>query len=229
MNQEFARQYCLKAVHGGELSSAERRVLDSFLQTDVGQEYLKESNELKSHLNQIASIDLVPDPPADLKERFEALITEQIKTSRKGFWILSAILVLLCGISLVWFLLNGWSDSLIMPIIAVGCFGFCILAASASNRQILGSDDVTGQLRASRQALTTSWSRILGLALTLLPFALVIGAGYYHYGLMTAALLFTAHLILSLILIWFIFVNQRNKLRRRDSEAWDWWEGEMNS
>ena len=60
MNEEFAKQLCLKVVYGGVLSEEEKPVWDSFIETEAGQHYLSQSSEMRLVLTGIAKVDLIP-------------------------------------------------------------------------------------------------------------------------------------------------------------------------
>ena len=84
MNEELAKQLCLKVVYGGVLSEEEKPVLDSFIETEAGQQYLSQSREMRLVLTGIAKVDLIPAVPQDLAKSFVATYRGKSKTSQSA-------------------------------------------------------------------------------------------------------------------------------------------------
>ncbi len=233
MNEELAKKLCLKVVYGGHLSAEEKRVWEAYRQTEAGQDFLKGCSEMKHFLDDMATIELTPTPPTDLKVRFETLIKTQIERSRYGwrgwaFWLLpttTIVAALMTGWS---YWTSGWFAQLPLFLFGIICGGLASLVGIYCRKMISAQTDLTEYLKDQHHRANTLTSRVA----TILVFLTVPLAGgfveYYRIGWERGVLAFVTMLVMSgffLILHWI----RRRELRQADPDLWQWWDEELNN
>ena len=78
---EDAKKACLKRSFGGALDDREQELLSTFLATEEGQQYMTESNEMKSLLAGVATVE--PIDSTQMVADFEAMMRGRLQTARR--------------------------------------------------------------------------------------------------------------------------------------------------
>ena len=235
MNEELAKKLCLKVVYGGHLSAEEKRVWEAYRQTEAGQAFLQGSNEMKSYLSTMATVQLIPDPPANLKQRFEVLVREKIKPEpawRKVARWCSTLITVLLILFFLWLLLTeGWSDKLSALLFVIALLGLSLGLGSLGTRhgkKLLAQTDLANYLKQTHRQSKTLPNRIAAIAcLMIVP--VTIGLFRYHTnGLERALYEFFGILIIQGIgMAWYCYLIRRQ--RAADPDVWEWWENELEN
>tara|TARA_B110000495_G_C23036854_1_gene619578 strand:+ start:3223 stop:3924 length:702 start_codon:yes stop_codon:yes gene_type:complete len=231
MNEETTKKLCLKVLYGGHLTAEEKLVWEAYQQTDSGQTFTKESSEMKNFLDDMATVELAPDPPADLKMRFESLIKAQIDKSRTGwmglaFWIAPTMTVLVALIASWSYLTMGWFDQLPLLLFFTICMGLASLIGIHCRETISAQTDLAGYMKDNHRRAKNLSSRVATVFLVL---AVPLAGGimeYFRVGWERGILAFIMMLVIfgcNMMFIW----CRRQALRRSDPEAWQWWDQEL--
>ena len=242
MSEELAKKLCLKVVYGGHLSAEEKRVWEEYRQTEAGQAFLQRSNEMRSYLSDMATVQLIPDPPADLKQRFESIVQERFKQNRSSLWFkvprwCGTLLIGLLWLLFFWSLFTeGWSDKLSKLLIVIVSLGLPICIGSLlirySQKLFSSQTDLAEHFKQAHRRSKKLPSRIAVAACFIMtPFA--FGLFRYHtHGLERGLFDFCGVLITSCIIMTFCYClmrRQRNALKASDPDVWEWWENELEN
>lgn len=232
MSEETAKKLCLKVLYGGRLSAEEKPVWEAYLQTSSGQEFLKGSTEMKTFLDDMATVELVSAPPADLKVRFETLIREHMEESRSGwrglaFWVLPTMTVSAAILTGWGYWATGWFDQLPLLLFGIICMSLASLIGIYCRKAITAQTDLTEYLKDNHRRAKSLPRQIA----TVLVFLAVPMAGgllqYYRVGWERGVLAFVTMLVLSSFFLTLFWI-QRRALRQADPDAWQWWDQELN-
>ncbi|MED5447422.1 MAG: hypothetical protein VX304_04790 [Planctomycetota bacterium] len=225
MNEELARQLCLKVIYGGELTSEETPVFESFVQTDTGQQYLSRSREMKDTLNNIANVELVAEDQSAMINRFENLLKQNAIESQKKFPLAVSLLIgpisVLLLISMLTF---GWTGVTPLLIGALAIFGFLAIVLWKHNQRLMNEENVYELMTASHIRSRELPSRVVALLMPVLP-AILAGWGFYQFdGPESGMKYFTLCLVFTLGVTWLLTTISKNSSRSGDPEVWDWWQ-----
>ncbi len=237
MNEELAKKLCLKVVYGGHLSAEEKPVWEAYRQTKTGQAFLQGSNEMKSYLSDMATVQLIPDPPADLKQRFESIIRQRIKQAAPGFWMKAlrwnmALVIGLVFLLFCWTLYtDGWSRQGWNSLILMAGLGLFLGLGSLGTRhgkKLLAQTDLANYLKQTHRQSKTLPNRIAVIAcLVIVP--VTMGLFRYHTDGMERAIFEVCGVLIAqcLGLAWCYYLMRRQ--RAADPDAWEWWENELEN
>jgi len=227
MNEEFAKQLCLKVVYGGVLSAEEKPVWDAFMETEVGQQYLSQGREMRLALSGIAKVDLIPEAPQDLAESFLKTYRGKIEASQSAVYflgILSAAFLLL-GMTEGW--QKGFVNHVAMLLLAGVFITVPTLIMHFHNLRLREENDLIGFLKESHVKAKQIPNRVAGIVMFLLP-SLILGAyWFWREGFDSGLKNFTWCLALSLLVTGISGVISRRNFRKKDPEAFDWWQDEL--
>lgn len=227
MNEEFAKQLCLKVTYGVVLSAEEKPVWDAFMETEVGQQYLSQSSEMRLALSGIAKVDLIPEAPQDLAERFLRIYRGNIERSQSAvyfFGMLSAAFLLI-GMT------EGWQKGLVnhvaMLLIAAVFIAVPTLIVHLHNRRVREENDLIGFLKDSHVEAKQIPNRVAGVIMFLLP-SLILGVYWFWRDDFDSGLKnFTWCLALTLLVTGISVSISRRNFRKKDPDAFDWWQDEI--
>ncbi len=242
MNEELAKKLCLKVVYGGHLSAEEKPVWEAYRQTKTGQAFLQGSNEMKSYLSTMATVDLIPDPPADLKQRFEVIVREGFKQNRSSLWFkvprwYGTLLIGLLLLLFFWSLFTeGWStqlSKLLIVIVSLGlpiCIGFLLIRHY--QKLFSSQTDLAEHFKQAHRRSKKLPSRIaVAVCFIMVPFA--FGLFRYHTDGMERAIFEVCGVLIAqcLGLAWcyYLMRRQRRELKASDPDVWEWWENELEN
>ena len=225
MNEELARQLCLKVIYGGELTPEETPVFESFVQTDTGQQYLSRSREMKDTLNNIASVELVAEDQSAMINRFENLLKQNAIESQKKFPLAVSLLIgpisVLLGISM---LTQGWTGVTPLLVGVLAIFGFLAIVLWKHNQRLMNEENVYELMTASLIRSRELPSRVVALLMPGLP-AILAGWGFYQFdGPESGMKYFTLCLVFTLSVTWLLTTISKYSSRSSDPEGWDWWQ-----
>ncbi|MCH2123615.1 MAG: hypothetical protein MK165_02410 [Pirellulaceae bacterium] len=228
MNQELARQLCLKMIYGGKLTSEENLLFESFTQTAAGQQYFATSQEMKAALDNIAHVELTSVAKSVMIERFTKLLQKNAAAAQKRFplalWLLIGplgVLALLSGLTFGGNLITV----LILSVVAL----FIILLAIMRNhhRQLQNETNLFQRMKTDHCHAQKLSNRVLAILIFLIP---SIGGGWIFYQLhgITAGMKhFSLCLSFSLLITWLLIRISNKSVRSQDPEVWDWWQEEL--
>ncbi|MEE2642344.1 MAG: hypothetical protein VX768_17060 [Planctomycetota bacterium] len=227
MNEEHAKQLCLKVVYGGALSIEEKPVWDAFMETDSGKQYLSQSSEMRLALNGIAKVDLIPEPPQDLADSFvEAYrrMSEKSQSAARLMTLISAAAFLLA-------LAEGWQAGFVrevaMLLIAGTCGCISALIAIFHNHRVRKENDLIGFLKKGHTKANRIFGLLVGAILVFLP-PLAIGAYDFLQQDFASGLRKSIWCLAFMLVVMGIhpFLS-RLQLRKEDPDAFDWWQNEL--
>jgi hypothetical protein len=234
MDTKEIRTLCLKRVYGVALTEAERALVADYAQTADGSDYLRECQEVKDLLKNVADVKIKPVDHEVMVENFERTIRQKFnETVFRPWWQANSapiILGLMAGLFIV--LDDGWS------VINTLLLGICVLWLITDCFQryyyakILSRPDLYEYAKASRirsdrilhslpgRALLTAFS---GLAIAAVSYGTYWG--YQQYGIIAPAIVI--FVLIDTVAVVAIVVYQYRKLKRSDPEVWDWWAEEI--
>ena len=227
MNEEFAKQLCLKVVYGGVLSAEEKPVWDAFMETEVGQQYLSQGREMRLALSGIAKVDLIPEAPQDLAESFLKTYRGKIESSQLAVYFLGMLSAafLLLGMSEGW--QKGFVNHVAMLLLAGVFIAVPTLIVHLHNRRVREENDLIAFLKESHVKAKQTPNRVAGIVMFLLP-SLILGAYWFWRRDFDSGLKnFTWCLTCSLLITGISVVISRYNFRKKDPEAFDWWQDEL--
>ena len=227
MNEEFAKQLCLKVVYGGVLSEEEKPVWDSFIETEAGQQYLSQSSEMRLVLAGIARVDLIPTVPQNLAKSFVATYRCKIETSQSGVYLLGMLSVAFLLLGSSEWLREGFSNHAAMSLLAGVFLGMPALITHVHNKRVRSENDVIGFLKENHVKAKRISNRFVSVVMVLLP-SLALGAYWFWREDFDSGLKnFTWCLVFSLIVTGISLGVSRVVWRRANPEAYDWWQDEL--
>ena len=230
MDTKEIRTLCLKHVYGAALTEAERALVDDYAQTADGRDYLRECQDGKGLLKNVADVKIKPVDHEAMIESFEHTVRQKFKQTvfrpRGETYGLPIILGLLAGLQIV---LSGWS------VINSVLLGICVLWLIATWFQryyfakILSRPDLYEYAKASRKRSDRILHSLPGLGLVVVFSGLAIAAVSYgaYWGYCEFGFIVPAIVIFVLVETVAIVVYQYRKLKRSDPEVWDWWAEEI--
>ena len=227
MNEEFAKQLCLKVAYGGVLSAEEKPAWDAFMETEVGQQYLSQSSEMRLTLSGIAKVDLIPEAPQDLAESFLKTYRGKIESSQSAVYFLGMLSAafLLVGMSEGW--QRGFVNHVAMLLLAGVFIAVPTLIVHLHNRRVREENDLIAFLKESHVKAKQTPNRVAGIVMFLLP-SLILGAYWFWRQDFDSGLKnFTWCLTCSLLVTGISVVISRRNFRKKDPEAFDWWQDEL--
>lgn len=227
MNEEFAKQLCLKVAYGGVLSAEEKPAWDAFMETEVGQQYLSQSSEMRLTLSGIAKVDLIPEAPQDLAESFLKTYRGKIESSQLAVYFLGMLSAafLLLGMSEGW--QKGFVNHVAMLLLAGVFIAVPTLIVHLHNRRVREENDLIAFLKESHVKAKQTPNRVAGIVMFLLP-SLILGAYWFWRQDFDSGLKnFTWCLTCSLLVTGISVVISRRNFRKKDPEAFDWWQDEL--
>ena len=178
MNEEFAKQLCLKVVYGGVLSAEEKPVWDAFMETGVGQQCLSQSSEMCVALSGIAKVDLIRKAPQDLAEIFLKTYRGKIKASQSAvnFQACCHLQFLLLGMTEGW--QKGFVNHVAMLLLAAVFIAVPTLIVHLHNRRVREEDDLIGFLKESHVKAKQIPNQVAGIVMFLLT-SLILDAYWF--------------------------------------------------
>ena len=227
MNEELAKQLCLKVVYGGVLSEEEKPVLDSFIETEAGQQYLSQSREMRLVLTGIAKVDLIPAVPQDLAKSFVATYRGKSKTSQSAVCFMGMLSAAFLLLALFTALQEGFVHRVAMSLLAGAFIGIPALIANMHNSRVRRENDVIGFLKENHVKGKRIWNRIFSVIILLAPSLMIGGYWYWQEGLDRGLANFTWCLVFSLIVTGISLGVSRVLWWRANPEAFDWWHDEL--
>ena len=227
MNEEFAKQLCLKVVYGGVLSEEEKPAWDSFIETEAGQQYLSQSSEMRLVLTGIAKVDLIPAVPQDLAKSFVATYRGKIETSQSAVCFMGMLSVVFLLLAVSEGLQEGFVHRVAMLLLAGAFIGIPALIANMHNSRVRRENDVIGFLKENHVKGKRIWNRIFSVIILLAPSLMIGGYWYWQEGLDRGLANFTWCLVFSLIVTGISLGVSRVLWRRENPKAFDWWHDEL--
>ena len=227
MNEELAKQLCLKVIYGGDLSAEEKPVWDAFMKTDSGQQYLSQSSEMRLTLSGIAKVGLIPETPQDLAESFLKTYRGKIESSQLAVYFLGMLSAafLLLGMSEGWE--RGFVNHVAMLLLAGVFIAVPTLIVHLHNRRVREENDLIAFLKESHVKAKQTPNRVAGIVMFLLP-SLILGAyWFWRQDFDSGFKNFTWCLTCSLLVTGISVVISRRNFRKKDPEAFDWWQDEL--
>lgn len=226
MDTEQTKTLCLKYAYESALTEAEQALVDDYIQTDDGKNYLQECREMKDLLNKVADVQIKPVDHQAMVESFEKTVRQSFKkTVFRPWWEANSppmILGLMAGLFIV---LDGWS------VINSVLLGSCVLWLITDNFQryymakILSRPDLYEYARASRRRSERMLQSVRGKALVAVFAGLAIAAvsyaaywGYREYGIIVPVIA-TFVLVQTVAIVVYQFRNHKSSA----PEVWDWW------
>ncbi|MCA9059764.1 MAG: hypothetical protein KDA85_14755 [Planctomycetaceae bacterium] len=224
------RTLCLKHVYGGTLGEAERTLINDYAQTDEGREYLQECREMKNLLTNVADVTIKPLDHEAMVESFERTVRQAFQqTIFQPWWQTNSppmILALMAGLQIA---TSGWS------MFVAALLGICVLWLITDCCQryyfakILNRPDLYEYARASRKRSDEILRSLPGRMLVILCSGLAIAAISYstYWGYSKFGVIVPAIVVFVTVEVVVIGLYQYRKLRKSDSEVWDWWTQEI--
>lgn len=228
MNQEFAKQLCLKVAYGGVLSAEEKPAWDAFMETEVGQQYLSQSSEMRLTLSGIAKVGLIPEAPQDLAESFLKTYRGKIESSQLAVYFLGMLSAafLLLGMSEGW--QKGFVNHVAMLLLAGVFIAVPTLIVHLHNRRVREENDLIAFLKESHVKAKQTPNRVAGIVMFLLPSLILDAYWLWRQDLDSGFKNFTWCLTCSLLVTGISVVISRRNFRKKDPEAFDWWQDELH-
>ncbi|WP_339750035.1 hypothetical protein [uncultured Rubinisphaera sp.] len=230
MDTREIRTLCLKQVYGASLTEAERAEIDEFAQTDIGRDYMRECQEVKDLLKNVADVKIKPVDHEAMVENFELTVRQKFNETVFQPWrqansafiilgILAALLIVVDGGNVIYAVLLG---SCVLYVIA-DWFQRCYFA------KILSRPDLYEYAKASRKRSDRILQSLPGMALVAVLAGLLIVAVLYvaYWSHREFGFIGLAIVILVLVETVAIFVYQNRKRKSSDPEVWDWWAEEI--
>ena len=227
MNEEFAKQLCLKVVYGGVLSAEEKPMWDAFMETEVGQQYFRQSSEMRLSLSEIAKVDLMPEAPQDLAESFLKSYRGKIEASQSAVYFLGMLSAafLLLGMTEGW--QKGFVNHVAMLLLAGVFITVPTLIMHFHNLRLREENDLIGFLKESHVKAKKIPNRVAVIVMFLLP-SLILGAyWFWREGFDSGLKNFTWCLALTLLVTGVSVCISRSNFRKKDPDAFDWWQDEI--
>ena len=230
MNQELAKQLCLKMIYGGKLTSEETLLFESFTQTVAGQQYLAMSQEMKAALDDIAHVELTAVAKSVMIERFTKLLQKNSATAQKRFplalWLLIgplSALALLSGLT--------YGGNLITVLLLSVVALFIILLAIMKNhqRQLQNETNLFQRMKTDHAHSQKFSNRVLAILIFLVPSVWVGWIFYQLHGVTSGMKHFSLCLSFSLLITWLLVSISNKSVRSQDPEVWDWWQEELRA
>ncbi|QDV62592.1 hypothetical protein [Crateriforma conspicua] len=234
MDTKEIRTLCLKRVYGVALTEGERDLVAVYVQTADGRDYLRECQEMKDLLKDVADVNIKPADHEAMVENFERTIRQKFnETVFQPWWRANSapiILGIMAGLFIV--LDDGWS---VINTVLLGICAFWLITDCFQRyyyAKVLSRPDLYEYAKASRrrsdrilQSLPrrTLLTMFSGLAIA----AVSYGAywGYRQFGFIAPAIVI--FVLIDAIAVVAIVVFQYRKLKRSDPEVWDWWAEEI--
>ncbi len=221
---EAAKRACLKRSFGGALSVEEQMLMDTYLATDAGRQYLADSEEMKQLLHGVAEVRVQePVDSSAMVAAFETMSREDLHRSQRRMPLSVTLTTGVCLLTGGLFLYSEKPELEFFAWTMIVCSAlFALFFASLSrlHRRMLASEDLLAELDADRE-LGESPKVVTIAAVIALAFLGVVGYGIEKAGGMTGVSFFIATTVLG---TWIVIVSQRRE-RQRNRELWDWWEG----
>jgi hypothetical protein len=234
MDNKETKTLCLKRVYGVALTEAEQALVADYAQTADGRDYLRECQEVKDLLKNVADVKIKPVDHEAMVENFERTIRQKFKeTVFQPWWQTNSPAILLGAMAGLFIILDdGWS---IINIVLLGvsvlwliidCFQRYYLAKT------LNRPDLYEYAKASRRRSDRILQSLPGLPLVAVFSGLAIAAvsygtywGYRQFGFIAPAIVI--FVLLDTVAVVAIVVYQYRKLKHSDPEVWDWWAEEI--
>ncbi|HCS50031.1 hypothetical protein [Rubinisphaera sp.] len=230
MDTKEIRTLCLKQVYGASLTEAERAEIDEYAQTEVGRDYMRECQEVKDLLKNVADVKIKPVDHEAMVDNFERTVRQKFNETVFQPWrqansafiilgILAALLIVVDGWNVIYAVLLG---SCVLYVIA-DWFQRCYFA------KILSRPDLYEYAKASRKRSDRILQSLPGMALVAVLAGLLIAAVLYvaYWSHREFGFIGLAIVILVLVETVAIFVYQNRKRKSSDPEVWDWWAEEI--
>lgn len=230
MDSREIRTLCLRHVYGSALSEAERALVNEYVQTGEGADYLQECRELKDLLKSVADVKLKPVDHEAMVESFERTVRQNFnKTVFRPWWKANSpplILGLLAGLLIIG---DGWN---VASAVLLGCCVLWIITDYFQRRsfaKVLSRPDLYEYAKASRKRSNRILKSLPGKMLVAVFSGLAIAVvsygtywGYREYGIIIPAIMI-AVLVEAAIIIGLQF----RQMKHSDSDVWDWWAEEI--
>ncbi len=210
------------------MSAEEKPVWDAFMETEVGQQYLTQSSEMRLSLSRIAKVDLIPEAPLDLAESFLKTYRGKIEASQSAVYFLGMLSAafLLLGMTEGW--QRGFVNHVTMLLLAGVFIAVPTLIVHFHNLRLREENDLIAFLKESHVKAKQIPSRVAGIVMFLLP-SLMLGAyWFWREGFDSGLQNFTWCLTFSLLVTGISVVITRRNFRKKDPDAFDWWQDELH-
>ena len=197
------------------------------MKTDSGQQYRSQSTEMRLALNGIAKVDLIPEAPLNLAESFLKTYRGKIESSQLAVYFLGMLSAafLLLGMSEGWE--RGFVNHVAMLLLAGVFIAVPTLIVHLHNRRVREENDLIAFLKESHVKAKQTPNRVAGIVMFLLP-SLILGAyWFWREGFDSGLKNFTWCLTCSLLVTGISVVISRRNFRKKDPEAFDWWQDEL--
>ena len=223
--REACKQLYLKKIFGGTLSSGEDLQLQEFTSTAVGEQFARNSDELKQLLGQVAVVKAKPVDQEEMTSRFESLVrTSANQAQRRLIWGVIGMVALWLLLNVTMFAQFGWSELTGAVLAGTALIGGAAAAMIyRQNRKILNEDQLFEYMRASHTQMASLPNRI---ATVLLIVGAIGFAGYVCYRILGLQGFVTYCFAFALLLLMGKYIQLRE--RKLDQQAWDWWEGTIH-
>lgn len=230
MDSNEIKTLCLKHAYGAPLSAAEQTVVDEYTQTPDGIEYLQECREMKDLMTNAADVQIKPVDEKAMIQNFERTVRQTFEqTIFQPWWKANSPPILLALIAALFIGQDGWS---LANSVLLGCCVLWVLADCLQRyyyAKVLNRPDLYEYAKASRKRSDRILQSPLGKAVVAVCSALATAAALYgvYWGYREFGLLVPAIAVFIVVEVAVIFVYQHRKLKRTDSEVWDWWAEEI--
>jgi hypothetical protein len=230
MDTKEIKTVCLKHVYGAALTEAEQALVDDYAQTADGRDYLRECREVKDLLKNVADVKIKPVDHEAMVENFECTVRQNFnKTVFRPWWEANSPPIILGLIAGLFIVLDGWT------VINTVLLGSCVLWLISDYFQryyfarILSRSDLYEYAKASRRRSDRILQNLPGLTLVAVISGLAIAAVSYgaYWGYQEFGFIVPAIVIFVLVETVAIVIYQYRKLKRSETEVWDWWVEEI--
>lgn len=233
MDTKEIKTLCLKRVYGAVLNETENGLVDDYAQMSEGRDYLRECEEVKDLLKNVANVQIKPVDHEAMVERFESTVRQKFnETVFQPWWRANSAPIILGLMAGLFIFSDGWS---VINIVLLGICALWLITDYFQRRhmaKVLSRPDLYEYAKESRRRS----DRILqslpgGMLLTVFSVLAIAAAaygaywGYQEYGLIAPAILI--FVLVDAIAIVTIVVYQNRKMKRSDREVWDWWSEEI--
>ena len=205
-------------------------MVDDYAQTADGEDYLRESREVKDLLKSVADVQIKPGDHEAMVESFESTVRQTFnKTVFQPWWEANSPPLMLGPMAGLLMVLNGWH---VIDAVLLGICVFCLIVDYFQRRyfaKILSRPDLYEYAKASRRRSDRILKSLPGVALVAVFSGFAIAAVLYgaYWGYREFGFIVPAIVIFVLIETIAIVVYQYRKRKRSDSEVWDWWAEEI--
>ena len=221
---ENAKRACLKQSFGGALDPHELELLNSYLESAEGKQYMDNSNEMKHLLGDVAEVSITASvDSAAMVTAFESMARDNLRELRRrmplflvltsGLWLLTGGIFLNSGKPEAEFF--GWT-----MLVGAALFAVFFIALWRQQGARIEDKDLLQRMDEDRE-LGNSKSVIISYVILAIAFFAILGVGVAKMGGSRGVVIWAA--VTALCIYAGSIVRQRK--RRQHQQLWDWWDG----